>query len=77
MKNKFRISLLVAFVLLLGVLNSYAQVPPPVSGGGTGTPSCWPPPCVPIDGGISALIIAGAALGGKKLYDSRKKSSQI
>jgi hypothetical protein len=34
---------------------------------------CWPPPCVPIDGGISLLIVAGAAYGGKKIYDFRKK----
>lgn len=27
----------------------------------------------PIDGGISLLIAAGAALGGKKVYDNRKK----
>ena len=38
-------------------------------------PPCWPPPCtVPLDGGISLLIAAGVALGGKKFYDFRKKS---
>ena len=50
-----------------------APAPPP--GGGGGTPGCWPPPCVPIDGGITFLIIAGAAYGAKKLADSRKKSN--
>jgi hypothetical protein len=30
---------------------------------------------MPIDGGISFLVAAGAALGAKKIYDSRKKSS--
>jgi hypothetical protein len=40
-----------------------------------GPPPCWPPPCtIPLDGGISLLIAAGVALGGKKLYDFRKKS---
>lgn len=50
---------------------SYAycfSAPPPPAGG----PGCWPPPCVPIDGGISFLIIAGAVYGGKKLYDKSK-----
>ena len=46
-----------------------AQPPPP---GGTG-PSCWPPPCIPIDGGISWLIAAGIAYGAKKSWDFSKK----
>lgn len=41
----------------------------PAAGGG-----CWPPPCVPIDGGISILIAAGALYGGKKLYNKHKQS---
>ncbi|MBX2982306.1 MAG: hypothetical protein WBB32_11485 [Flavobacteriales bacterium] len=39
---------------------------------GTGGPPCWPPPCIPIDGGLSLLIGAGALLGGKKALDARK-----
>ena len=40
----------------------------------SGPPPCWPPPCaVPLDGGISFLIAAGAALAGKKFYDFKKK----
>jgi hypothetical protein len=31
-----------------------------------------PNPPVPIDGGISLLIAAGAAFGAKKIYDARK-----
>jgi hypothetical protein len=50
----------------------YSAPPPP--GGGGGTPACWPPPCIPIDGGITLLIAAGAALGVKKIYDARKKN---
>jgi hypothetical protein len=46
----------------------FGAPPPPPSGG----PGCWPPPCVPIDGGISLLIIAGAVYGGKKLYNNSK-----
>lgn len=49
-----------------------AQIP----GGGTppggGPGGCFPNPCVPIDGGISFLVAAGLAFGGKKLYDARK-----
>ena len=52
--------------------NIDAMTPP---GHPMGPPPCWPPPCtVPLDGGISLLIAAAAALGGKKLFDFRKKS---
>lgn len=43
---------------------------PPVGGG---EPACWPPPCIPIDGGMSFLLAAGLAFGGKKLFDLRSK----
>ena len=58
-------------LLLVGTI-AEAQFP----GGGTtppgGTPGCWPPPCVPIDGGLGLLIAAGVAYGGKKLFDLKK-----
>ena len=45
--------------------------------GGGGGPPCWPPPCnIPIDGGLSILIAAGAALGGKKLFDFRQSKKR-
>lgn len=59
-------------VLIMVVLCSqhlFAAPPPPPAA----APPCWPPPCIPVDGGISFLIAAGAAYGAKKLYD-RKKS---
>jgi hypothetical protein len=31
-------------------------------------------PCIPIDGGISLLIAAGLAYGGKRAYDSRRRA---
>ncbi|MEZ4740778.1 MAG: hypothetical protein R2818_15805 [Flavobacteriales bacterium] len=37
-----------------------------------GQPPCWPPPCIPIDGGLSFLAVAGAVLGGKKALDLRR-----
>jgi len=44
-------------------------------GGPSGPPGgCWPPStCIPIDGGISFLLIAGAAYGAKKVHDISKK----
>ena len=49
---------------------------PPGPPGGGGAPPCWPPPCIPIDGGIGLLLAAGLALGGKKAYDiSKEKKS--
>ena len=47
-------------------------------GMGMGTPCGGPfPPCpVPLDGGISLLLAAGAAYGGKKIYDSLKKTPE-
>lgn len=39
---------------------------------GPGGPPCWPPPCIPIDGGLSLLIGAGALLGGKKAWDAHR-----
>lgn len=64
----------IIFYLFIGVTTSvFAGLPPPPPGGGG--PPCFPPPCMPIDGGISFLLAAGAALGAKKIYDSRKKSS--
>ncbi len=62
-------------LLLLVVLSGTAMLaagPPGPPGGGTGGPPCWPPPCVPIDGGISFLLAAGLLYGSKKIYDNRK-----
>lgn len=48
---------------------------PPGGGGGGGgsNPPCWPPPCVPIDGGIVYLMTAGMAIG---VYRYLKKRPQ-
>jgi len=42
---------------------------PPVPCGGP-----FPPCAIPLDGGVSLLLIAGAAYGGKKIYNSVKKN---
>jgi len=33
-------------------------------------------PDVPLDGGLSLLLVAGAAYGGKKVYNYRKSKNQ-
>ena len=67
--------LVLAFPLFVDYL--FAQPPGgPPPGGGTTTgsppPNCWTPDCIPIDGGLGFLIAAGAAIGGKKIYDQLK-----
>jgi hypothetical protein len=64
------------FIVFIAILScagmSSAQAPDPPAGGG---PPCGPPfgdPCIPIDGGVSLLIAAGLALGGKKAYDAAR-----
>lgn len=54
-------------------LHATGPPPPPQSGNNGGSGNAPP---VPIDGGISLLLAAGAALGGKKLYDLNKKNSE-
>jgi hypothetical protein len=58
------------FFLFVCIDFSDAQPPPP---GGTGPP-CWPPPCIPIDGGITLLLAAGAIYGSKKAIDFQKEN---
>jgi hypothetical protein len=63
---------IILFIFTIGITSFCLAAAPPPPHGGAG---CWPPPCVPIDGGISLLIAAGAIYGGKKLYSKRKKDS--
>ncbi len=43
------------------------------NGGDTGDDPDFPD--VPLDGGLSILLVAGAAYGGKKVYDYRKNKN--
>ncbi|MEY3246720.1 MAG: hypothetical protein RIT39_389 [Bacteroidota bacterium] len=65
-----RTSAILALVLCAQV--TLAQPPPPDDpnnvGGGTGGAG------VPIDGGLSILLAAGAGLGLKKAWDARKRN---
>jgi hypothetical protein len=72
MKTILRKTIIVA-VFALSFSYVSAQPPGGPGGGGTGNPSCFPPPCVPIDGGISWLLLAGAVYGGKKVYEMNNK----
>ncbi len=65
--------ILTLVVLVLGCSALFSAPNPPPSGG----PNCWPPPCVPIDGGLSFLIVAGAAYGARKIYKSSKKADTL
>ncbi|MFM2019166.1 MAG: hypothetical protein RL007_2822 [Bacteroidota bacterium] len=72
--TKLQYQILASLVLLLivGVATLHAQPPPPPPP--PGDPPCWPPPCVPVDGGIVFAVGAAAVFGGKKLYNSLKKN---
>lgn len=65
---KHFIYILILLLAMVAFNGAFAAGPPGPPGGGGG-PGCWPPPCVPIDGGISFLLLAGAAYGGKKVFD--------
>lgn len=69
MNNPLRLCLLVAMV----VLPFAGEV---MATGVGGQPPCWPPPCIPIDGGLSLLVAAGTLLGGKKVLDLRRNRKQ-
>lgn len=68
-------NLFLSAFLLMGFLtigNELLAQGPPGGGGSPGNSGCIPTPCVPIDGGLSILLIAGAAYGSKKVYDHNK-----
>lgn len=64
--------LIFLFIICISNLSYAASFPP--SGG---SPGCWPPPCIPIDGGISLLIAAGAIYGGRKLYKNSQEKNAL
>ena len=73
-KTKLIFTVIVVCIALFGGVDTFAAGPPGPPGGGGSNPPCWPPPCVPIDGGLSFLMVAGALYGGKKIYDISKKA---
>lgn len=72
-----RKSIITLIAILMLVFSGYyselvAQPPPPPPPAPCGTPFGGPP--CPIDGGVSLLIAAGLAYGGKKTYDLSRKN---
>ena len=69
MQKSLRYLVIVLAFIASGVL--HAQPGPPAG------PPCGGPfgPACPIDGGVSILIAAGLAYGGKKSYDVARKKS--
>lgn len=59
MKNKFSSAFLLTGILCLASLAVFAGAPPP-------------PNALPIDGGLSFLVVACAGYGAKKIYDKKK-----
>ena len=72
-RNLIKIFLTLSLLLLVFVALGQPGGGDPPSGPGGGEPPCWPPPCVPVDGGLSFLVAIGAAFGGKKVYTVLKK----
>ena len=69
MKIRLIFSVTILLVLLsLAIFGQTGGGPP----GGPGGAPCWPPPCIPIDGGIGFLIAIAAAIGIKKIYFTKK-----
>ena len=61
---------LMSLALALG-FSQELKAQPPDPGGGQGDP-----PTIPIDGGLSLLLAAGVAYGGKKVYEMNKKEDE-
>ncbi len=58
--------LLLSFLLILASTSMlWSQPPPPAN-----------PAAVPVDGGLSLLLAAGAGLGVKKAWESRRKREE-
>lgn len=54
----------VGMVLFLTAVTLLTYAPPAPPAGNA--PPCWPPPCIPLDGGISVLLAVGALFGVRK-----------
>ena len=59
---------ILTLILVATPLAMVVMAQPPVGG----APPCWPPPCIPIDGGVGFLALAGALYGGRKAMELRR-----
>jgi hypothetical protein len=75
MKNITK-TLATLITITLLTINLPGQTPPPPNGGETPSPGSGNTPVgggAPIAGGIGILLALGAAYGGKKVYDYKKR----
>lgn len=70
-KNIFKYIVIIAILFTTNGLFAQVSVPP----SSASSPPCWPPPCIPIDGGVGFLAAAGLALGAKFLFDKKNKTA--
>jgi hypothetical protein len=75
--KKFFISLTIAFALLLGSADIFAQGPPPPPPGGHGGTGNTSGGNAPIGGGLFILMGLGAAYGSRKLYLMNKEEEEV
>lgn len=66
---------LVIICLTLSYGISFGTIPPPPPT--TSSPTCWPPPCIPIDNGLVFLVLAGIGLVLYKFYSMQKESNRV
>ena len=64
------------FLIIVLILTQqfYSQGFPPGPPGDPGGPGCWPPPCIPIDGGITIFGIIAAIFGYRIISKNNKIS---
>ncbi|HET6990746.1 MAG TPA: hypothetical protein VFJ43_05455 [Bacteroidia bacterium] len=66
--NKYFLLAATILLVLIGIQTGHAQPPPPPPP--SGGPPCWPPPCVPVNGGIIYAVGAAVLFGAYALYKS-------
>jgi hypothetical protein len=66
--NKYFLLAATILLVLVGIQTGHAQPPPPPPP--TGGPPCWPPPCVPVNGGVIYAIGAAVLFGAYTLIKS-------
>lgn len=65
--NKYFILASVILLMIIGIQTGHSQPPPPPPPDG---PPCWPPPCIPVNGGIIYAIGAAVLFGAYAILKS-------